>query len=192
MPKLIICAGRSRSGSTLLYNLIRITIEEVLGDNNVYSTVYRNYDKNNNRPCHVVKTHGHSNYLFNNAAYIFSCERDLGEQKGSIRRFRKVAKNQNISDKDLEKFIKYDLNRYNKWKSHKNFVKTFKFNDLVNNKKLVISEIVDLLKLDVLCGLDTIIKKLNQLKLPKSGYDKKTGLTFGHFTSDIYRGCGND
>jgi len=180
---LIVCAGRSRSGSTLMYNLVRLTLEESFGIDNVYAITHKHYDKNNNKKCNVVKIHGHNNYLFKNATHVFSCERNLEDQKLSILKFRKIIKNQELSEDELEKFIEYDLSRYERWKNHINFLTTFKFEDLVNNKKIIISEIISLLDLKFDYDADNIINKLNVLKLPKKGYDKKTGLTWHHFTS---------
>ena len=179
---LIICAGRSRSGSTLMYNIVRLTLEEVFGKHKVYASVINGYNKSNEKEHNVVKIHGHCNYLFKNATHVFSCKRNKEDQKISLYKHRKQIKNQELNDEELEDFIKYDLSRYEKWKGHKNFVKTFRFEDLVDDKELIISEIISSLNLKV-PNVQNIIEKLNQLKMPKKGYDKKTGLTFNHFTS---------
>lgn len=189
---IIVCAGRSRSGSTIMYNLIRLTLEESVLKENVYGRMHRDYDRNNAKKHHIVKIHGYDKYLFENATHVFSCTRNLKQQKASIIKFRKLMKSQDLSESELNEFINYDLNRYNKWKSHKNFVKSFRFDDLVNNKTMIIHEVCRLLGLKVMNNSEVIIKRLNDIKLPTKGYDKETGLTSDHFTSvrfrKLYRG----
>ena len=65
---LIVCAGRSRSGSTLMYNLIRLTLIEVFENSNVYSRGVRFYKKKDELKYNIVKLHDtDDNYFEKNA-----------------------------------------------------------------------------------------------------------------------------
>jgi hypothetical protein len=182
---LIVCAGRSRSGSTLLYNIIRLTLIEAFGKEKVYARGLRNYKHNHEKKYNVVKLHDTDDAHFeNNATYVFSSRRNEEEQRESVIRFRKIMKNQNISKKSLDEFIEYDFTRYRKWVTHRNFVKTFDYEDLVHNKEKVIKYICKILKINV--DSDLVIEKVNNLKMPdkKTKIDPETCLTWKHITGD--------
>jgi hypothetical protein len=181
---LIICAGRGRSGSTLLYNLIRITLETIKGKKNVYGRSHRFYKKNNPSKYHVVKIHGHDNYLWEKADFIFSSNRNEVDQKKSIIKFRKIIKNQDLTSYELNEFLKIDLNRFQKWQGHKKFKKVFPFKQLTKNKPEVIKEICKILNLNLENKTETIIKNVDELKIPeKKGMNKESCLIYHHFTS---------
>lgn len=181
---LVVSAGRGRSGSTLLYNLIRLSLIEVYGTNNVHGRSYRHYDKESKCKYHVVKIHGHNKYLWKNANFVFSCRRDKDQQRRSTFKHQKLIKGVEKTDEEIDKLISNDYIRYKKWKTHKNFVCTFEFEDLIKNKYKVLDVIAKVLgfKLDAFTK-EKIINNLNNLKLPNKGYDKETCLTRHHFTS---------
>ncbi len=184
---LIICAGRSRSGSTLLYNLIRITLITLEGEKNVYGRSHRFYNRDNTSKYHIVKIHGHNNYLWNKANYIFSCNRNTEDQKESIIKFRKIIKNQILSENELNNFVKKDYERFLKWKRHKNFTKTFNFDDLIK-KENIIKEIGKIFNLKLNENLvRRIIEDIDNLKFPKDKFDKESCLTSYHFTTHLIK-----
>ena len=187
---LIVCAGRSRSGSTLLYNLIRLTLIKLFGKDNVYGRGGRHYKKNHERNYNIVKLHDSTDSYFERTAdYVFSSQRNEQDQRKSIISFRKLIKNQTISAKGLNDFIKFDYSRYKKWSGHKNFVKTFEYNDLVDNKDEVIKEIcIKVINLNIIDDLvSIIIDEVDKLKMPsKEGkIDQETCLTWHHITGGI-------
>lgn len=180
---LIVCAGRSRSGSTLMYNLVRLTLKSLFGDE-VYGASHRHYDKSNKCKYHIVKIHEYNSYFFSKADAVFSCSRNSVQQKRSIKKFRLVMKGQDISDKELEDFVRHDKARFNKWKTNPNYKKTFRFSSLVHEKEKVIDEICDLLGFSKVSSKAKIIDELNNLKRPSKGFDKESCLTAHHFTSE--------
>lgn len=185
--RLIICAGRSRSGSTLLYNMVRITLEETLGVEKVYARVNRDYNKHENKEYHVIKIHEPDAFLYKNACLVFSSIRNAKDQRKSIIKLRKIIKGQELSEKEVTEFIEYDLSRFNYWKNNKNFKEPFDFDELVGNKCRVIKKLS--LYLNVKITEDIIAKvtqRIEGLKLPPKGYDIETGLTSHHFTSKNY------
>jgi len=183
---LIICAGRSRSGSTLSYNLVRLALIHIFGKKNVYGRGWRYYDKDISTEIHVVKIHGYRDYFWDNADFVFSSIRDKEEQKSSIFKFQKVMKHRSLSDAKIEEIIKYDHSRYKKWVTHKNFVKTFDFNELVCEKEMVIKFLFKIFLFDDYNDDDIskIICDLNNIRFLGKGYDPETCMTSSHFTSE--------
>ena len=184
---LIVCAGRSRSGSTLLYNLVRLTLIEAFGKSKVYARGVRYYKKKHELKYNIVKLHdSNDRYFERNADYVFSSNRNESDQRKSIVKFRNLMKNHILNKKNLDEFVKYDLRRYKKWSSHKNFVKTFKFNTLVNNKEKIVKEISDKLNLNI-DNIDIIVEKVNSLPLPSKNVkiDRESCLTWHHITGRI-------
>ena len=187
---LIVCAGRSRSGSTLMYNLVRLTLTEFVGKSSVYGRGINHYKKNRERKYNIVKLHDSDDkYFEKNADYVFSCQRNESDQRKSILKFRKLMKNQSLNKESLDEFIKYDYKRYIKWANHKTFVKIFEYNDLVNNKEKVIKKISRvLLGINIIDDVvNIIIDKVDNLKMPskKQKNDPETCLTWHHTTGDI-------
>ncbi len=181
---LIICAGRSRSGSTLLYNLIRLTLINIKGKKNVYGCSHRFYNRRNPSKYHVVKIHDHDQQLWNTADFVFSSKRNEADQRKSIKKFREIIKNEILTEKELSKFIKKDNKRFLKWQGHKKFKKVFSFKQLVKNKPEVIKEICKILNLKLENETEDIIKDINELKIPKKkGMNKESCLIYHHFTS---------
>jgi hypothetical protein len=166
--------------------MIRLTIAESVGGENVYARSHRFYNPGKTHTYHVVKIHEYDNYLARRCSHVFSCYRDGGEQRRSIKRFRKIVKNQNLTESELDEFIQHDLNRFNRWKNNKKFIKAFKFEDLINNKEIVIKELCRILKLKNV-EPKRVIERINNLELPKSKFDKETCLTAKHFTSEEFK-----
>jgi len=184
---LIVCAGRSRSGSTLLYNIVRLTIVEFVGKNKVYSRGISHYNRKSELEYNIVKLHDTNNsYFYDNADYVFSSHRNETDQKKSILKFRKIMKDQVLTDKQLNQFVGYDAKRYKKWSSHPNFYRSFDFNMLVNDKQTVVKEICSILDFDINNDkILTVVNTIDDLKLPSKNkiMDPETCLTWHHFTS---------
>jgi hypothetical protein len=184
--KLIVCAGRSRSGSTLLYNMVRLTVQTIKGK--VYARSHRHFKKSNNNKFQITKIHDYDRYFYNNANYVFTCHRDEKDQRKSIINFRKQIKNKTLSEKELNEFIKYDLRRYKKWKQNTNFSHDFSFDRLVNDKIGCIKKICKVLGFNPNDNqIDKIIKSLNEIKMPDKKYDPETCMTYNHYTSKGFK-----
>ena len=188
MSKLIICAGRGRSGSTLQYNIIRFTYYYFFGSENVYASPHlRDYNRNNKSKYHIVKSHEPDDFLFKHCDEVYSSIRDPQDQKRSRKSHAKLSKNYDLTEKDLTEWFNYDEGRWTKWKLNKNFKYTFSFEDILNKKK-VIEFICDSLNKKYSQKIyDFVSQELDNLKLPQKGYDKVSGLTMQHITSDKYK-----
>lgn len=88
-PQLILVAGMFRSGSTWLYNVVRVYLENNFPDN-VYGCFVTDYDQQNQCCYHVVKSHEFSTELSNKASLIVLSERDYKDIAKSMSRFHSM------------------------------------------------------------------------------------------------------
>jgi hypothetical protein len=138
MSKLIICAGRGRSGSTLQYNIIKFTYYYFFGSENVYAAAHvRDYNPNNKSKYHIIKNHDPDDFLFKSCDEVYSSKRNIKDQKQSRKLHAKLMKKQDLTETQLLEWLDYDKKRWIKWKSNKNFKYTFSFEDILNKKKLL-------------------------------------------------------
>lgn len=83
-PRLVVCAGMHRSGSTWLYNAVRLILASQMLP--VYATFVSNYRKSgcsDGRPIHVVKTHRYYRDIQEAAECVFTTRRDLRDLAAS-------------------------------------------------------------------------------------------------------------
>jgi hypothetical protein len=74
---LVVCAGIPRSGSTWLYNAIRLLLQHEHGERRVYGAWVDRYDATNASRWHVVKIHDPSEPLAWRAKCVVTSRRDL-------------------------------------------------------------------------------------------------------------------
>jgi hypothetical protein len=120
--------------------------------------------------------------LWKNADHVFSCHRDKEDQKKSWIEHQFRMKGLKRNNEEAEEFIKMDRRRFKKWNAHNNFVKTFEFSDMMDNRWEVIEELCDLFNLKITDSMKDVVKEVDNLKLPNKGYDIETGLTRAHFS----------
>jgi hypothetical protein len=181
MSEIIVCAGRSRSGSTLLYNIVRMVYENLFGEEHVYSSYYGTYDTKNSKKYHIIKIHGSTPYLYQHASKVYSSFRDVVEQARSIYGHRLLQIEQTLTNKEIVDLIKHDYSRYSEWKRHTKFVEAFAYQDILALRDVILSlarhegkeQDVD---------VDLVVSKVEKIVPPKKGLDHTTGLTSEHRT----------
>ena len=72
----IVTAGMKRSGSTWLFNVVRMLAERQYGKRNVYSAWYGDYDRADKREVHIVKVHGFDRSLVEAGTLVFTSARE--------------------------------------------------------------------------------------------------------------------
>lgn len=167
----VVSAGMPRSGSTLLYNIIR----EILGQRfkNLASGWIDDINQFPKGDSYLIKTHWISKYLIWRSKYIFYTFRDLRDVAVSAqRKFDRPV--------SIEK-IKVDINEYLKAKKYSDMM--IKYELMMQNPIEYIDKISDIL--DVTVDSDSIYNKVMSIKPPinKSGYSKKTLLHNNHITN---------
>lgn len=74
---LVLCAGIPRSGSTWLYNAVRLLLTQSAGEGNVYGAWIEQYDPASAAMWHVVKVHEPNESLLWRAKTALTSRRDL-------------------------------------------------------------------------------------------------------------------
>jgi Sulfotransferase domain len=110
-PKLILCAGLARSGSTWLYNVIRLTI--VRSGKMVYGSWIGGYDPKRPEEYHLVKIHEFHKDFAKQAFLIFVSHRDLRDVVASAMRVGFIDRD--IAEEDLAQWIRVHIQYLEKW-----------------------------------------------------------------------------
>lgn len=181
-PRLYVCAGMHRSGSTWLYNVVRLALMG-LGEY-VYATTAEPvgmYDPEYPVKQHVVKTHTFRQDLVKNATRVFTSRRDLRDVAASMVRLG------NIENEVLPvlKFLHWELRLYLQWSSFSKYESVYE--DMVQDKLLAVRSLLYKLgmALNMEANSNEIHAQVQALRAPPKEakmYDPTTLLTPGHFT----------
>lgn len=138
--KTIAVVGMRRSGSTLLFNLIRSLF--ILNGYELYSTQLQFFDFSKRKDFNVVKVHQYDKEVHEKSDIIFSTIRDLRDCVASDIRFNYSLgskKRHGVRNKSSE-----IINFYNKWKDHSDY--EFRYEDYKLDGEKIINEVVDLIE----------------------------------------------
>lgn len=91
MTKRIIAAGMNRSGSSLIFNAIRLSIIEEFGHTNLYSCFINDYDPNRKEMFHLIKVHDRKSLQKIGYDALVTSYRDLRAVTGSMLRMGWLA-----------------------------------------------------------------------------------------------------
>jgi len=108
MSRLVVCAGMYRSGSTWLYNTVRLAL--LKAGFSVYADTESKYDAKGEADWHVVKTHVFREDLRKKAGLVIMTKRDLRDVAASAIRVGK------IKHKDIIPFLNTTVARYDQWR----------------------------------------------------------------------------
>ncbi len=201
--KILLVAGPSQSGSTLLFNMLRILLQ--MSKHKVDScwyTLYKEGIYDENADYLIVKCHYFDEELCNDSSYIFLPLRDFRDSALST---NKRYNNLN-NEMDFENFIIQEIDQYESWSLYADYV--FKYEEYIKDKINHIFEIIYVLNLNENnINITLLLKELDDLHngkncpstdiLPNEDYNtlmkdelyKKTLMTKSHNTSNgkIYK-----
>lgn len=177
---LVVCAGVHRSGSTWLYNAVRLILID--SGKSVYGCFKTNYDPENKAEAHVVKAHKFYKELKENADFIFTCRRDLRDIVASA--VRRGLIDESAAMDYLDEIIKKE---YEPWKRHSNLEIVYE-KMLKRRKTDYIKKLAEIMGIDNIDSLE-IRDKIESLPIPQSeeDFDEEIQLHFGHITNGKYR-----
>ncbi|MFW5721455.1 MAG: hypothetical protein ACOCWW_03655 [Bacteroidota bacterium] len=169
---IVISAGMPRSGSTLLFNCLRLLFLEKYGSK-LSSGWIEETESFPNATIYLIKTHHLNKIDLLRAKHTFYTYRDLRDAMVSkYRMFGTVPSIENV---------RYTVNQYNLAKSKADLI--FKYEDFVNDKNKMIDQLSEILGISV--DSSTILKSLpnpgRQNKI-NSLHDKETLLHEKHVT----------
>lgn len=174
MGKLVVIAGIKRSGSTWLYNAVRLSILHagrtvyIAGDGN-------NYDPRCKADFQIMKRHPYDPVLVDAADYIFTSDRD----DDGIRESLKRAFDTELTDHRLKR-MRNDLRR---WRKRTDF--HAEYDDILNNKQKIIKGVSQALGLAFSPeDVSEVLRQLEATKPPTDrNYDEVTFYFKNHITS---------
>ena len=179
MPKKILCAGMHRSGSTWLFNAIRLIY--ICNNDSVYSYFFSEYDpkEGQNASIHVAKTHQFNDVLTTrDYDYIFTTCRDLRDLAASAVRKGMIDNRTRPIIKFLRKVLSEE---YDAWSCYSDM--EIVYEEMMENDIEIIKKIAQFLNIDV--DPASVSRAVNSLPFPKKGEDyfRDTQLHYQHITS---------
>ena len=172
----IVCAGLRRSGSTWLFNAVRLILEQT--GESVYGCFVDRYKSENLSPIHVVKTHKYLDGLRKRARHTFMTYRDLRDIAASAVRMR-LTKN---SAPDIGRYLRALVaEEYNPWSPHADL--QIPYEDMLDRGPLYLRQISELLAVKI--DPQKVYHQLEAIRTPPTTertYDKTTLLWPNHIT----------
>lgn len=174
----IVIAGCYRSGTTALFNIVRLIMKHTKQDYNAYFWEGKTIGINQ---YHIVKTHTYSPTFGKTAYRIFAAHRKLLEVKKSMNALKKSITPihndyANASNTDNLKFAYGDAQL---WITKADYIQNFK--TLVKDPVMIIIAILNDLEISYTPEvLQAIFNEFNNLKAPRQGHDKESLLTETH------------
>jgi hypothetical protein len=156
LKKRIICAGVHRSGSTWLFNAVRLILLE--NNQNVYSCWEEDYDLTNPADYHVIKTHNMKRNLLRDQSCVFTTMRDIRDIAASAIRRKMI----DLEEEEIIQFLRRVIYKeYFPWKKHT--ILEIRYEQLFGRKIDYIEKIANILSQE--CNAEKVHKKIESLKL---------------------------
>lgn len=166
---LVVSAGMPRSGSTLLFNILRELMRQEFGDRLVSGWIGDLPNWMDEEVC-LVKVHELSPLLLERSSHIFYTYRDLRSAAVSAMRvFRTPLTMEIVRDWVKEYLIARSASDT-----------LIRYEELVSNTRRMIGRCARLM--DSHADLLEVEERLSELKLPVEGYSRETLLHFNHIT----------
>ncbi len=174
----IIIAGCYRSGTTALFNLVRLIMKHTKQNYNAY--FWEGVTQGDNE-YHIVKTHTYSPTFGNNAHKIYVAHRKLLEVKKSMNALKKsiMPIGEAYANASNTKNLKFAYGDAQLWIAKADYIQNFQ--TLIKDPIMIVISILNDLELRFTpIILESILKEFGELKAPKKGHDKETLLTETH------------
>lgn len=165
---IITIAGIKRSGSTLLYNAVRLVLEHAGMEPHIYGETQRGpYEE----PA-IIKIHRFRRRIAEEADHVFISNRGYDEVKSSLERFN----GEEQSWERITLFYKW-LQRWSLYSTPDHY---FEYKDLTEDLKMCVERIASIL--DIYVVPEQVVKQVLDLEPPESGKDPTTLLFSNHIT----------
>lgn len=176
MKELILSAGMPRSGSTWLYNAMRLMLKTMKGLD-LGAGWIQDFQSFKNHDTVLMKLHSFEPGVVPKANFVAYSYRDIRDSLASMK--RKFNSKPTIAMAD--KFIEDDK----KWRERANFI--LKYEDMVGNQGAIINELSEIMKIENIDGVK-IADEINKMNYKSSDnrnqiYNKENLLHDGHITA---------
>lgn len=168
----ILTVGQRRSGSTALFNLIRVVCEQ---NGRTYGCFEDTYDEDIADQCDfvIIKAHKYKEELVHWADVVFTIFREPEDVKASIERFAKKG-GKEYTDKDFIRGLAW----WGLYQFHASYC--VYFNQIVRSPGTVARRTAEIM--DLVIDEKKVIATFNRIQPPKTGYDPITLLHANHVT----------
>lgn len=181
--KIIASCGMHRSGSTWLYNIIRLSLDH--SNSNYDCGFYSEFDwRSSSKDVVLVKIHPFRKILFDKAEKIIITKRDVRDICASAVRRKLIP----LDETKCLKYVSDCINKeYIPWIYHSNKYKKpileISYRDIVYKKDETINKVISFL--NIRTNHNLIKKSMLEIFPPeqKNGYDSVTLLHYGHITN---------
>lgn len=168
---IIVVAGIYRSGSTWLFNALRLLMEEEgLSPKSYFAGDYGYREEENA----IVKAHSYYPELMADSDFIFTSIRKKADIRKSMEEVNKrgVAKDyENAGNPEgIDQYWEWLIT----WNRNSNYMMNFE--DMITDKELVLNDLKNITGFK-----GNVLDKLNELTAPKVGHDPVTFLGETHF-----------
>jgi len=173
----ILVAGIYRSGSTWLFNAVKLIAEA--STEQEFTTAFYQSEQYNYRDEEfvIVKTHKYYPNIIRDFDFIFTSNRDPLDIFYSMQNVHK--KGISSEYRNASNFL--GLNEFTgwleEWNNHTDYC--MEFEQMMEDKKQVLTDIADVMGVDV--DINKIHKKLLKMKAPKQGHDTDTFMSEAHY-----------
>jgi len=172
---MILIAGPYRTGSTWLFNAVRLTL--IHANREVYGASIHRYDPQRKEHNHIIKLVKYDPRLAQSATHVFTSFRNVYDTIDSMRRRAVIAEPGFINETLHQNITDHILHLLN-WEKHSNF--RLWFPDIYDRPEWVIKQIAH--HLNVKADPRAVNTAINNLTIPETGYDPVSLLHAGHIT----------
>jgi len=175
--KYIIVAGCYRSGTTALFNIVRLILKYSKVE---YDSYFWNGKTESSKEYQLIKTHTFSEGLTAKAYKIFVAHRKFEGVHNSILNLSKCKVDDQFANAANVDNINYAWLDSERWIRNADYIQNF--TDLTDHTTALVFHICSILNISDLSEDDmlSVILEFNALKAPTKGFDKTTLLTEVH------------
>lgn len=170
----IVVAGIPRSGSTRLYNIVRLGFLQQYSPDLVNSEWVTNFKPSDNQ--NILKIHQFSEKWLSWSDYVFTCKRDLRYIAASAIDLMPV--NTYRTTDDIVKMCREILEMYEAWSSHADYELVYE--DFSENSESVVSRIFGVLGMNIDIG--KLVADLNEIGNSRERFDRRTLMHPNHIS----------
>ncbi|MEX1369192.1 MAG: hypothetical protein AB1Z98_39050 [Nannocystaceae bacterium] len=184
VPEYVIAAGAYRSGSTWLYNALRLALE--LGGHSVYGRFYDGtYDPEDPARVHVVKVHGFEPEVLEVSRVLCTSIRDPRDIAASAVRRGLIEPTVEAVEAFVDEAV---LQGFERWRPHAALVLRYEHLHAGGGPE-ILQQVLDVLAPLGVAGVsvESLMQRLDALR-PGAQYDRETLLWPNHITDGRVRG----